>query len=159
MNETFNREQIIELMRCADNHEYFLRKYMDVSYIFDQPDGTCAEDVALKYMLWKAMFKDDQSLVAMFPTNLIAKTKMNDLMMDLDLLPDWIKPGIKIRNMSTLAFANGSKIYMRNSEPNTVRGMSFTTVAISNHIKNMEEIRNVIVPTMAFRNQEIIRFS
>lgn len=159
MNETFNREQIIELMRCADNHEYFLRKYSGVSYIFDQPDGTCAEDVALKYMLWKALFKDDQSLVAIFPTSLTAKTKMQDLMVDLDMLPDWIKPGVKIRNVSTLAFTNGSKIHMRNSQPNTIRGMSFTTVAISNHIKNMEEIRNVIVPTMAFRNQEIIRFS
>lgn len=159
MTDILNREQIIELVRCAGAHDYFLKKYLDSSYTFDQPDGTCSEDVMLKYFLWKAMFNSNQSLIALFPNDMIAKDAMESLRNDLEMIPSWLKSSLKVRNTATIQFDNGSSIYLRNSNPNYTRGMSFRTIAISNHVKNMDDIKNVVMPVAFATNCEIIRFS
>lgn len=84
--------------------------------------------VAAGYLLWKAMFRPDTTI-------LIAANKLSQALEIMDRirfayehLPDHIRAGVTEYNKGTVTFDNGSKITARATSSDAGRGLSITTL-------------------------------
>jgi hypothetical protein len=82
--------------------------------------------VAAGYLLWKAMFTPDTTI-------LVAANKLNQAIEIMDRIkvayentPDYIRAGITEYNKQTISFDNGSKIVARATSSDAGRGLSIT---------------------------------
>lgn len=152
-NESVKLEawQLAEIERCTKDPIYFIRHYV---YINTKDEGTQLmktypfQDEAIRrflkyrfninkwsrqvgkstvvraFILWYAMFHEDQ-LVAMLANKLmLAKEQLQLLRESYINLPFWLQPGVKLWNKMSIQFANGCRIIIAASSSDGIRGFS-----------------------------------
>lgn len=152
-NESVKLEawQLAEIERCTKDPIYFIRHYV---YINTKDEGTQLmktypfQDEAIRrflkyrfninrwsrqvgkstivraFILWYAMFHEDQ-LVAMLANKLmLAKEQLQLLRESYINLPFWLQPGVKLWNKMSIQFANGCRIIIAASSADGIRGFS-----------------------------------
>lgn len=152
-NESVKLEmwQLQEIERCTKDPIYFIRHYV---YINTKDEGTQLmktypfQDEAIRrflkyrfninrwsrqvgkstivraFILWYAMFHEDQ-LVAMLANKLMLAKEQLQLLRESYLnLPFWLQPGVKLWNKMSIQFANGCRIIIAASSSDGIRGFS-----------------------------------
>ena len=143
--------QLAEIERCTKDPIYFIRHYV---YINTKDEGTQLmktypfQDAAIRrflkyrfninkwsrqvgkstvvraFILWYAMFHEDQ-LVAMLANKLMLAKEQLQLLRESYLnLPFWLQPGVKLWNKMSIQFANGCRIIIAASSSDGIRGFS-----------------------------------
>ena len=152
-NESVKLEmwQLQEIERCTKDPIYFIRHYV---YINTKDEGTQLmktypfQDEAIRrflkyrfninrwsrqvgkstivraFILWYAMFHEDQ-LIAMLANKLMLAKEQLQLLRESYLnLPFWLQPGVKLWNKMSIQFANGCRIIIAASSSDGIRGFS-----------------------------------
>ena len=152
-NESVKLEmwQLQEIERCTKDPIYFIRHYV---YINTKDEGTQLmktypfQDEAIRrflkyrfninrwsrqvgkstivraFILWYAMFHEDQ-LIAMLANKLMLAKEQLQLLRESYLnLPFWLQPGVKLCNKMSIQFANGCRIIIAASSSDGIRGFS-----------------------------------
>ena len=152
-NESVKLEmwQLQEIERCTKDPIYFIRHYV---YINTKDEGTQLmktypfQDKAIRrflkyrfninrwsrqvgkstivraFILWYAMFHEDQ-LIAMLANKLMLAKEQLQLLRESYLnLPFWLQPGVKLWNKMSIQFANGCRIIIAASSSDGIRGFS-----------------------------------
>lgn len=143
--------QLQEIERCTKDPIYFIRHYV---YINTKDEGTQLmktypfQDKAIRrflkyrfninrwsrqvgkstivraFILWYAMFHEDQ-LIAMLANKLMLAKEQLQLLRESYLnLPFWLQPGVKLWNKMSIQFANGCRIIIAASSSDGIRGFS-----------------------------------
>ena len=143
--------KLMEIERCSKDPIYFIRHYV---YINTKDEGTKLmetypfQDRAIRrflkyrfninkwsrqvgkstivraFILWWAMFHEDQ-LIAMLANKLmLAKEQLQLLRESYVNLPYWLQPGVKLWNKMSIQFANGCRIIIAASSSDGIRGFS-----------------------------------
>lgn len=76
------------------------------------------------YLLWYAIFNPLKTAVLLANKQATAIEIFSRIQYMYELLPFWLKPGIKEWNKKSLKFENGSRILAAATSPSAVRGMS-----------------------------------
>lgn len=150
---SYTEDMMLELVRCVDDPLYFMRNFMKIQHPlrgalpFDpypfqlkliesfhtnrfaialtarQMGKTT---VAAGYLLWKAMFTADTTILVTANKLVQALEIMDRIRFAYENLPNHIRAGITEYNKGTIAFDNGSKIVARATSTDAGRGLSIT---------------------------------
>ena len=151
----FTTEQALEIMRCTADPIYFIKKYVYIEHptrgpvkfdLFDYQkelintyDGN-KRVVALMsrqsgktttagaYLLWWAIFKDNQTILVLSKDQDGANEIMERLWFAYEELPVWLKPGVKVNQVKTKKFENNSRIRALATTKTSGRGKSNSIV-------------------------------
>jgi hypothetical protein len=150
---SYTETSIQELIQCVEDPLYFMRTFMKIQHplkgalpfepfpfqlqiikAFHENRFSIAltarqmgkTTVAAGYLLWKAMFTPDTTI-------LVTANKLNQALEIMDRirfayqnLPDHIRAGVTKYNEGTMSFDNGSKIVARATSTDAGRGLSIT---------------------------------
>lgn len=147
----YTPHDVRELGRCAKDPIYFMTKYVKVQHptkgsvpfeLFEyQVDMVMAihenkdtvilasrqlgkTTVAAMYILWFGMFNDVKKCIIASKAMKHATEIMSRIKYAYEQLPDWIKPGCKFYNRTSIEFDNGSVISCEATSEKTGRGES-----------------------------------
>ena len=153
--ESWSKDQILELARCANDPVYFLEQYAWIQHptkgrvkfvLFDYQKDLlrCYHEnkysinmlgrqmgkttVAAGYLLWYAMFVEDSTILIAAHKHTGAQEIMGRIRFIYENLPDFIRAGVTSYNKGSLEFENGSRIVSATTTETTGRGMSLTIV-------------------------------
>lgn len=187
IEEEFSDDQILELEKCMNDPIYFMENYVKVQHptrgsvpfklypyqremvntinsnrmsilMLSRQSGKTATSSA--YLLWWAIFKDDQTILVASKGMAHAIEIMDRIRFAYEELPSWLKPGCKAYNKSTIEFDNGSKVISQATSGKTGRGYSISLLYcdelafISKNIQ--DEMWSSIFPTLATGGRCII---
>lgn len=76
------------------------------------------------YLLWFSIFNADKEVAILANKQSTAGSIVSDIKTAYELLPAWIKPGVKKYDSLTIEFDNGTKVYARATSPDALRGES-----------------------------------
>jgi len=151
----YTTEQALEIMRCTADPIYFIKKYVYIEHptkgpvIFDLFDyqeeliknyDSHKRIVALMsrqsgktttagaYLLWWAIFKDNQAILILSKDQDGANEIMERLWYAYEELPSWLKPGVKVNQVKTKKFENNSRIRALATTKTSGRGKSNSIV-------------------------------
>ena len=154
--ETFNENQIQDLMNCMDpdlGYLYFARHFAYIqhpvkgkllfepyeyqlrlmhsyhSYRFNinmMPRQTGKTTCAAIYLAWYAMFNPDQTILIAAHKYTGAQEIMQRIRYVYELCPDHIRAGVVSYNKGSIEFENGSRIVSQTTTGTTGRGMSIS---------------------------------
>lgn len=153
LQDSFTAEQISELQRCSTDFMYFACNYVYVQHpvkgrVLFEPYPYQVEmlqslidygqlvfmagrqlgktTIAAIYIIWRAMFRDDQTILIAGNKNDTAIEVMSRVKFIYENLPAWIKPGVTVYNVKNVVFENGSEIITRATTKDTGRGLSIS---------------------------------
>lgn len=186
--ERFTREQIDELRKCSEDIFYFISNYVYVidissggSVLFDpfeyQRDMIRAfidnrnvtvmagrqlgkTTCAVAYLLWRAVFNDEETILVVSNVFSAASEIMERFRFAYEMLPNWMKPGVKSYNKNSIVFENASRVIARATTRNTGRGLSISVLycdelaAVDRN--KQEEFWTAIRPTLSTGGKCII---
>ena len=152
----FTEKQIQEFVKCADpdtGPEYFMDNYFYIQHpvkgkmlyhpfeyqqrlinayhknrfsISLMPRQTGKTTSAAGYLLWRAMFKPDSTILIAAHKYTGAQEIMQRIRYAYELCPDFIRAGVVSYNKGSIDFENGSRIVSQTTTETTGRGMSIT---------------------------------
>lgn len=149
----YTPELIQELAKCKMDPVYFIRNYVWLQHpvhgkiLFDLYDyqeeliRACQENsrvIALisrqmgktqtvsMFMLWHAMFHEDQTCLIASKNNSHAMEIMDRIRFAYEELPHWLKAGCRYYNKHNIEFDNGSRIKSEATTEKTGRGLSIS---------------------------------
>lgn len=149
----YTEEQLADLVRCAEDPFYFIEKFVKVQHpkkgslplilypfqrriiegfhLYDKVVGLTARQmgkttVASAYLLWRAMFVPDTSILIAANKLKAALEVMTRIKYAYEECPDFIKAGCTKNNEGTMKFDNGSVIEAVATTPDAARGKSLT---------------------------------
>ena len=155
LKHQYTTEQALEIMRCTADPIYFIENYVYIEHptrgpvIFDLFDfqrhlittyndnrrvvGLMSRQsgkttTAGAYLLWWAIFKDNQTILVLSKDQEGANEIMERLWYAYEELPSWIKPGVKINQVKTKKFENNSRIRAIATTATSGRGKSNSLV-------------------------------
>lgn len=121
-----------------------------------QGKSTCAAG----YLLWKAMFTSDQTILVAAHKLTGSQEIMQRVRYAYELCPDFIRAGVVSYNKLSLDFENGSRIVSTTTTENTGRGMSISLLYMDELAYVMPNITDPmwrsISPTLATGGKAII---
>jgi len=151
--ESFTQEQISELQKCSTDFMYFVTKYCYIQHptkgkiLFEPYDfqvkmleaflhhnnliymcgrqlgkSTCAS----LYIIWRAMFFEDQTILIASNKRDSAIEIMDRIKYTYEFLPHFLKPGVIVNNRGNVVFDNQSEIITRSTTKDTGRGLSIS---------------------------------
>lgn len=150
---SYTRDQMRELMMCADSPIYFMENFLKVQhpklgsiplklYPFQHRMVTAFHEqrfvvgltarqmgkttTAGAYLLWKAMFEPDTQILIAANKFVQAMEIMDRIRYGYEECPDHIRAGVVEYNKGTIKFDNGSRITARATTPDAGRGLSIT---------------------------------
>lgn len=151
--EKFTQEQIDELIKCKDDFVYFVLTYCYIQHPkrgrvkfepydyqeemlksfldYTQLIFMCGRQlgkttcVAL-YILWRAIFQEDQTILIASNKTDSAVEVMDRIKYTYENLPDWLKPGVTMYNRKHVIFENSSEVITRSTTKDTGRGLSIS---------------------------------
>lgn len=154
--ETFTEQQIIEVAKCADpvtGPKYFMNNYFFIqhpvrgrihysafeyqdrlidtyhNYRFSvslMPRQTGKTTSAAGYLLWRAMFIPDSTILVAAHKYTGAQEIMQRIRYGYESVPDHIRAGATSYNKGSIDFDNGSRIVAQTTTETTGRGMSIS---------------------------------
>lgn len=149
----FTREKVQELLRASRDPVFFCKKFLKVQHptkgaiplelypfqeefiktmlkynrviaLMGRQLGKTTTVSA--YILWKACFQSDQTILILAQTERNALEILQKIKYAYEELPDYIKPGVISYNKGSVEFDNGSRIISRATKPNSIRGLSIS---------------------------------
>lgn len=146
-----------ELIDCYHNNRY------SINMLGRQMGKTAC---AAAYLVWRAMFMPDQTILIAAHKFAGAQEIMQRVRYTYETLPDFLKAGATSYNKGSIDFDNGSRIVSTTTTETTARGMSLsliyclegdTTVKIRNkHTLVEEEISLIDLYTRMYKPDNII---
>jgi len=154
-DQSFTRDQMMELAQCMADPKYFalnfcyiqhptkgrmkfalyeyqhelLDTYNDYRYSISLlPRQTGKSTCAAAYLLWYAMFQPDSTILIAAHKYSGAQEIMQRIRYMYEMCPDHIRAGVTAYNKGSLEFDNGSRIIAQATTENTGRGLSLTLV-------------------------------
>jgi hypothetical protein len=110
---------------------------------------TCAQG----YILWRAMFVPDSTILITANTYNMALEIMERIRYAYENVPNHIRDGVREYNKGSIVFSNGSRIISRATTPNAGRGLSISLLFIDEfaaiHNKMAARFWTSIRPTLA----------
>lgn len=149
--QDYTLEQVKEVLRCKRDPIYFIEKYVKIKHpkhgaikfvlyefqkrliqTYEQNikcismlSRQCGKTAtAAAYLLWWAIFKDNQFILVASKDQGGADEIMDRLWYAYEELPWWIKPGVKKNDVKTKMFDNGSKVVTKATTPTAGRGLA-----------------------------------
>lgn len=149
----YTSSELDELLQCLDDPIYFTKKFIKVQHpkkgLIDLDLYPFQEEMiaafnehrfvvaltgrqlgktttAAAYLLWKAMFTPDQTILITANTFAQALEIMERIRTSYEKLPNHIRAGATEYNKGTIAFDNGSRIIARATSANAGRGLSIS---------------------------------
>lgn len=153
--QEYTKEQIFEIMKCRKDPIYFIEKYIYIEHpfrgsvpftLFEYQKNLvktycsnnrviamlsrqCGKTIsAAAYLLWWAIFKNNQQILIASKDQDGAKEIMDRLWFAYEELPWWIKPGTKTDQIHTKVFDNRSRIRATATTKTSGRGKSNSLV-------------------------------
>ncbi len=149
----YNDEKLMQLMRCVEDPLYFMTNFMKIQHpikgaqdfhpypfqidmiaAFHEHRFTVAltarqmgkTTVAAGYLLWRAMFVPDTTILLTANKLVQALEIMERIRYCYENLPDYIRAGITEYNKGNIGFDNGSRIISRATSSDAGRGLSIS---------------------------------
>lgn len=149
----YTPESIQELIKCQNDPVYFIKTYVFLQHptrgkiLFDLYDYQVELVRSLEkerwviallsrqmgktqtvsmFLLWYAMFHDDQTILIASKNNAHAMEIMDRVRFAYEELPHWLKAGCKYYNKHNIEFDNGSRIKSESTTEKTGRGLSIS---------------------------------
>jgi len=169
------KNQIEEMLKCANDFKYFAETYLRVSHpvrgmisvevhpfhkrlikayqnnrfvLFTKFRQGGFTTMTQAYALWQAMFKLDQSIMTICQTDRCAIDdvgKATHFM--VDNLPEWLMPKIGKKNLHQICFDDtGSKMFFYSPEPCRGRHIDLLIVDEAAFIEKMESTWKAVYP-------------
>jgi phage terminase large subunit-like protein len=159
--DRFTSSQYEELARCMIDPIYFIEKYMLIQHAMhgrvpfkmypfqhkmvramhenrftvlltarQSGKTTCAAG----YLLWKAMFCQDSTILIAANVHIAAYEIMEKIRFAYENLEqyNWLRAGITEYNKGSISFDNGSRIISRATTPSAGRGLAITCLSAKN---------------------------
>jgi hypothetical protein len=150
---SYTQASLVDLIRCTDDPFYFIHHFVKVQHpmrgalplklypfqvdlisAFHNNRNAIAltarqmgkTTCAAAYLLWKAMFTPDATILIAANKLVQALEIMDRIKYAYENLPDHIRAGITEYNKGTISFDNGSKIVSRATSSDAGRGLSIT---------------------------------
>jgi len=148
----FDKEQILEFMRCKANPVYFAKKHVKIvtldhglmpfePYDFQEglinnfhqnrfnickmPRQTGKSTTVISYLLHYLLFNDSVNIGILANKAATARELLGRLQTAYENVPKWMQQGVLSWNRGSLELENGSKILAASTSASAVRGMSF----------------------------------
>jgi hypothetical protein len=152
----FTEEQVLEYVKCADDPEYFIEKYIKIVNVdrglvpftlypyqkrliesFEKHRFTIAKIgrqmgksvTVVSYFLWMVLFHDQQNIAILANKGSLARELLAKIKLAYEYLPTWLQQGITTWNKGNIELENGSKILAASTTSSAVRGGSFNCIA------------------------------
>jgi hypothetical protein len=149
----YNEQKLVELFRCVKDPLYFMKTFMKIQhpikgsipfepYDFQEEMIAAFHDhrfsiflasrqmgkttCAAGYLLWRAMFVPDSTILICANKYVQALEIMDRIRYAYEQLPDYIRAGVTEYNKGTVAFDNGSRIVSRATSPDAGRGLAIS---------------------------------
>lgn len=151
--ETYTKEQLVELAKCAADPKYFIRTHVWIQHptkgrmrfsLFDFQEELLdayhnhrysialisrqmgKSTAAAAYLLWYSMFIPDQVILIAAHKYSGAQEIMQRIRFAYETLPDYLRAGAVSYNKGSIEFDNGSRIIAQATTDNTGRGLSIS---------------------------------
>ena len=151
----FTPEQVKEFVKCAQDPEYFLTKYIKVislddgiipfhPYPFQKkliesfhdnrfticklPRQSGKSVVTTAYLIHQALFRDNINIAILANKRDTAFELMAKLQTSYENLPKWLQQGVVAWNKGSIELENGSRITASSTSSSAVRGFSYNIV-------------------------------
>jgi hypothetical protein len=108
-----HEEVMYDLEINSDSHQYITNNLIS-------HNTTCS----CIYLLWYAIFNDDQEIAILANKQDTAADILNDIKVAYEQLPPFLKPGVKKYDNLSVHFDNGTKIFAKATSPDALRGYS-----------------------------------
>ncbi len=176
----YSLDDIQDLVRCIEDPMFFLRNFMKIQHplkgalpfepypfqeriisAFHKNRFTIAltarqlgkTTCAAGFLLWKAMFTPDTTILVTANKFVQALEIMDRIRFAYENCPDHIRAGITEYNKGTIAFDNGSKIVSRATSNDAGRGLSITLLYLDEfafvHPNKAQEFWTSIQPVLS----------
>lgn len=150
---SYTEESLLDLVMCMEDPLFFIRNFMKIQHplrgavpfdpypfqvdlvrAFHDNRFTIAltarqmgkTTCAAAYLLWKAMFTPDSTILIVANKFVQALEIMDRIRYGYEQLPNHIRAGVVEYNKGTIAFDNGSKIVSRATSGDAGRGLAIT---------------------------------
>ena len=176
----FTAHQIQEYVKCSQDPVYFIENYCKIVSLDDgivlfkmhpyqkriieavhnnrnviamlfRQAGKSTTMAA--YLLWYATFNDNTTSVLLANKLATAREIFDRVQLMYELLPPWLKQGIKEWNKTSMKFENGAKIKCAPTSASAVRGMSINLLVLDEFAflspKLAEEFIASVFPTLS----------
>jgi hypothetical protein len=173
-----------EYLKAAADPIYFLKKFVYIQtsegrmlftpyvfqekllYLLNKHDRTLIlksrqlgiTTLTAAYALWLMIFKKDQSILALAPTQEKARNIVDKVRFAYSNLPSWIKVQAVEDNKLSLVLANGSKIKAASGASESARGYTANVLVLDEaaFIENAEELWGSAQQTLATGGRAIV---
>ena len=153
----FTQEQVKEFIKCSQDPEYFISKYVKVisldhgiipfhPYPFQQklvnsfhnnrfticklPRQSGKSVITTAYLIHQAIFRDNINIAILANKRETAFELMAKLQISYENLPKWLQQGIITWNKGSIELENGSRITASSTSSSAVRGFSYNIVML-----------------------------
>lgn len=153
----FDIEKIKNIQKCKKDIVYFAENYFTIVNIDEgkqliklykpqkrilkslQKHNRCAVVASRQsgkttlltiYVLWMACFNKDKSVLIVANKQDTAKKILERIRTAYELLPNWLKPGVKDYSVTRLKFANDSAIDISTTSSSAARGSSISCLVV-----------------------------
>jgi len=153
----FTQEQVKEFIKCSQDPEYFISKYVKVislddgiipfhPYPFQQklvnsfhnnrfticklPRQSGKSVITTAYLIHQAIFRDNINIAILANKRETAFELMAKLQTSYENLPKWLQQGIISWNKGSIELENGSRITASSTSSSAVRGFSYNIVML-----------------------------
>ena len=155
VNIEFTKEQVREVIKCSQDPEYFLNKYIKVisldegivpfhPYPFQQeliqsfhenrfticklPRQSGKSVTVTAYLIHQALFRDNINIAILANKRETSFELMAKLQTSYENLPKWLQQGVLAWNKGSIELENGSRITASSTSSSAVRGFSYNIV-------------------------------
>lgn len=152
----YSQEQILERVKCTNDPEYFIQKYMKIvhvdrglvsfdlypfqkellqSYIDERfviaklPRQVGKSTVTIAYIAWVVLFGPMQNIAILANKAQIARDILSKLQLAYEHIPLWMQQGIVTWNRGSIELENGSKIVAASTAKTAVRGNTYNCIS------------------------------
>ena len=153
----FTQEQVKEFIKCSQDPEYFISKYVKVisldhgiipfhPYPFQKelvnsfhnnrfticklPRQSGKSVITTAYLIHQAIFRDNINIAILANKRETAFELMAKLQISYENLPKWLQQGIITWNKGSIELENGSRITASSTSSSAVRGFSYNIVML-----------------------------
>lgn len=150
-----SKEHIEEFIKCKNDIFYFATQYYSIMSLKDGIIKIPLRDYQYKilgefidkrfiillasrqigkssmaeiFCLWYALFQKDKTIAVLANKDDQAKDMLRKIKLAFELLPKWLQQGIKIWNVKSVSFENGSRILAAATSSSSIRGKSCNVV-------------------------------
>jgi len=136
-----------------------LKLYKDNKYVaITQARQSGKSQISAIYIVWYLCFHNDKTTAMLANKRQIAQEIFSRVMESFELLPHFLKPGVKYFSMSKIECDNGSTVFASASSPSAIRGYQISVLFIDECVQANTKIKVRDKETGKIKEMEIEDF-